>query len=414
MRLTLTLAWRNLMRNRRRSLLTLLAVLFPVLLLDLMWGLKGAFLRNLFDNITLLETGHLQVHEAGYKELENTLPLIQDVRPLLEALEQDAQVRYFTVRLELPALAAHGNRSQGVLVQGIEPDKARQISLMDEWVRAGRPLQTDDATAATAGAALLAKLGAQVQDQLILLTSHPQIGTGVLLPAVVGQIEPPSRELSRMIVQVPLADAQSLVKNPHAATSVVVLLEGVSGPWDQAVIDAAAARLQATLGDEYVVEPWQTLSPDTASLFNLMGPIYLIFSLIFFLLGGLVVLNTLYLSVLERTRELGVILALGSSRRRVLGWIESESALLAGIGSLIGSLLGVGLVWWGGFGFQLPGAYQEFMTAMNLTSVLYLRITLEEGVLSGALMFFIALAAAAYPGWKAARLEPIEAMRFVG
>ncbi|HEY5596541.1 MAG TPA: FtsX-like permease family protein [Candidatus Bipolaricaulota bacterium] len=414
MRLTLILAWRNLMRNRRRSLLTILAVLFPVLLLDLMWGLKGAFVRNMFDNTTLLETGHLQVHEAGYKDLQNTLPLIQDVRPILEALGQDPQVRYFTVRLELPALAAHGNRSQGVLVQGIEPDKARQISLMDEWVSAGRPLQADDHNAAIAGAALLAKLGAQVQDPLILLTSHPQIGTGVLLPAVVGQIEPPSRDLSRMIVQVPLADAQNLVKNPNAATSVVILLQGIGGPWDQAVIDAAAARLQMSLGDEYVVEPWQALSPETASLFNIVGPIYLVFSLIFFLLGGLVVLNTLYLSVLERTRELGVILALGSSRRRVLGWVESESVMLAGIGSLIGSLLGVGLVWWGGFGFQLPGAYQEIMSAINMTSVLYLRITLEEAVLSGSLMFFIALLAAAYPGWKAARLEPIEAMRFVG
>jgi len=246
------------------------------------------------------------------------------------------------------------------------------------------------------------------------LTSHPQIGTGVLLPAVVGQIEPPSRDLSRMIVQVPLADAQNLVKNPNAATSVVILLQGIGGPWDQAVIDAAAARLQMSLGDEYVVEPWQALSPETASLFNIVGPIYLVFSLIFFLLGGLVVLNTLYLSVLERTRELGVILALGSSRRRVLGWVESESVMLAGIGSLIGSLLGVGLVWWGGFGFQLPGAYQEIMSAINMTSVLYLRITLEEAVLSGSLMFFIALLAAAYPGWKAARLEPIEAMRFVG
>jgi len=414
MRLTLALAWRNLWRNRRRAILTLLAVLVPVLLLNLMWGLKGAFLRNMFENTTLLETGHLQIHEAGYRELGNTLPLIRDVRPVLDALESDESVRWYTVRIEVPALAANSDRSRGVMLQGIEPDKARQISLMDEWVTQGRPLAAGDRKTAIAGEALLSKLDADVDGTFILMTSHPQTGTGVLVPTVVGGIDPPSRALSQGIVQVPLADARALVKNPNAATSVVVLLEGVNGPWDQPQIEAAVARLGEALGDGYAVESWHELAPETAALFNVIGPIYLVFSLIFFLLGGLVVLNTLYLSVLERTRELGVVLALGSSRRRVLGWIETESVLLAGIGSLIGSALGALLVWWGGFGFELPQAYGEIMSAINMTNTFYLHMTLAEGVLSGTLMFAIALLAAAYPGWRASRLEPVEAMRFVG
>ncbi len=414
MRLTLTLAWRNLLRNRRRAILTLLAVLVPVLLLNLMWGLKGAFLRNLFENTTLLETGHLQIHQADYRELSNTIPLIQDVRPALDALESDKSVRWYTVRIELPALAANGDRSRGVILQGVEPDKARAISLMDEWVTQGRPLLPGDRKVAVAGEALLDKLDAAVDASFILMTSHPQTGTGVLVPRIVGGIDPPSRELSQGIVQITLADARDLVRNPNAATGVVVLLEDVHGPWDQAVIDAAVARLQAALGDDYAVEPWQELTPETASLFNIIGPIYLVFSLIFFLLGGLVVLNTLYLSVLERTRELGVVLALGGSRRRVLGLIETESVLLAGIGSLLGSALGALLVWWGGFGFELPQAYGELMSAINMTNTFYLRMTLAEGLLSGTMMFAIALLAAAYPGWRASRLEPVEAMRFVG
>lgn len=412
--LTTKLAWRNLKRNRRRSVLTLLAVLFPVMLLDLMWGMSGAMRRNIFENTTLLETGHIQIHEAGYKDLSSTLPLINDVRPILKAVAQEQALRWFTVRLELPALAAHNNRSRGIMVQGIEPGKAQEISLIDEWVDTGRPLRPGDEKAAIAGASLLQRLDVAVGDSLILITSHPQSGTGVLVPTVVGQIEPPSRELSRFIVQVPLNDARALVKNPNAATSVVALLHGVSSTEDQALIEAAARRLQAALGDDYIVETWADLSPETVSMFNIIGPLYLGFSLIFFLLGGLVVLNTLYLSVLERTRELGLILALGSSRRRVLSWIEVESVLLAGVGSSLGSALGILIVWWGSFGFTLPGVYEDLVATLGLNPTLYTRMSAGEALLSAAIMFVIALCAAAYPGWRASRLEPVEAMRFVG
>lgn len=416
MRLTLTLAWRNLMRHRRRSILTLVAVLFPVMLLDIMWGMSGAVRRNLFDNTTLLQTGHLQVHVAGYEELQNTLPIIPDVRPVLTALEDNPDVSWFTVRLELPALAAHENRSRGVLVQGVEAGKAQDLNLIDDWIEEGRMFAVGDTKTAVAGTALLDHLEVSTGESLILVTSHPQTGTGVLVPEVIGKIDPPSRELSRFIVQVPLADAQALVKNEQAATNVVVLLNGVNGPWDKAVIDDAAVRLQNLLGDDYIVETWEDLSPETVGLFELLTPLYLIFALIFFLLGGLVVLNTLYLSVLERTRELGVVLALGSSRNRVLGWIEVESIVLAGLGALIGSALGIGLVWWGSFGFNLPltGEFEQVIKAVGFNPTLHLRMTVAEAFTSAAMMFVIALLAAAYPGWKASRLEPIEAMRFTG
>ncbi len=414
MRLTLTLAWRNLMRNRRRSILTLVAVLFPVMLLDIMWGMSGAVQRNLFDNTTLLQTGHLQVHVAGYQELKSTLPIIQDVRPVLDAVENHPDIEWFTVRLELPALAAHENRSRGVLVQGVEANKAQDLNLIDEWIDEGRMFAVGDTKTAVAGTALLDHLGVSTGESLILLTSHPQTGTGVLVPEVIGKISPPSRELSRFIVQVPLADAQALVKNKNAATNVVILLKGVTGPWDKAIIDGVATRLQNLLGDEYIVETWEDISPETVGLFDLLTPLYMIFALIFFFLGGLVVLNTLYLSVLERTRELGVVLALGSSRNRVLGWIEVESVVLAGVGALVGSALGIGLVWWGSFGFNLPGNFEEITKAIGFNPTLHLRMTGVEAFTSAAMMFVIALLAAAYPGWKASRLEPIEAMRFTG
>jgi ABC-type lipoprotein release transport system permease subunit len=393
--------------------LTLIAVLFPVMLLDVMWGMSGAMQRNIFDNTTQLQTGHIQIHVAGYEELKNTLPLINDVGPILDAIADEPAVSWSTVRLELPALVAHDNRSRGVLVQGVEPG-TENVNPIDKWISEGRNLLPDDKGTAIAGLALLDHLETSTGETLILITAHPQTGTGVLVPEVVGVIDPPAREVSRAVVQVPLADARNLIKNDKAATNVVVLIEGVSGPWDQQRIDEAAARLQASLGDGYVVETWKDLAPETVALFNIIGPLYLVFAMIFFVLAGLVVLNTLYLSVLERTRELGVILALGSSRKRVLGWIEVESIVLAGLGAIIGTALGSGLVWWGSLGFDIPGLAEDIVKAVGIEPTLYLRMTFGEAALSAAMMFVIALLAAAYPGWKASRLEPVEAMRFAG
>jgi len=411
MRLILRLAFRNLLRNKRRSTLTLLAVLIPVALLDLVWGLTGALERSLFENTVRLETGHLQVHRAGYRLIGHTLPLIRDVRSVLDALGEDPQIEWFTVRLELPALVTAGGRSRGALLQGIEPERSERISLMRRWVSEGRYLTKGDTSRAVVGSGLLKKLDLSVGGRLIALVSHPEIGTGVLLPEIVGVIEAPTRELSRAVVQITLEDARSLARSEHAATSVIALVQGVAGPWDTSKIGAVAERLQRKLGEEFIVETWEELAPQAVGFLKLLRPINGAFMMIFFLLAGLVVLNTLYLNVLERTHELGLVLALGARRQRVLAMISAEALMLAGLGAMLGSAFGLGLVAWGSGGFHLPKVYEEVYAQIGLQAVLYLSITPWEAVLSAAVMLGVAALAAWSPARRAARLEPVEAMR---
>lgn len=411
MRLVLRLAFRNLLRNKRRSTLTLLAVLIPVTLLDLVWGLTGALERSLFENTVRLETGHLQVHRAGYRLIGQTLPLMRDVRPVLDALREDPQIEWYTVRLELPALVAADSRSRGVLLQGVEPQRSKSISLMHRWVGEGRYLTADDTNAAVVGSELLKRLGLSLGERLIALVSHPEIGTGVLLPEIVGVIEAPTRELSRAVVQITLADARRLAKGEHAATAVIALVQGVSGPWDAPKIRAVAERLQRKLGEAFIVETWVELAPQAVGFLKLLRPINGAFMMIFFLLAGLVVLNTLYLNVLERTRELGLVLALGARRQSVLAMISAEALMLAGLGAMLGSTFGLGLVAWGSGGLHLPKVYEEVYAQIGLQAVLYLSITPWEVVLSAAVMLGVAALAAWSPARRAARLEPVEAMR---
>jgi ABC-type lipoprotein release transport system permease subunit len=411
MRLILKLAFRNLWRNKRRTILTLLAVFIPVLLLDVTWGFVGAWERALFDNTVRLETGHIQIHAANYRKVGQALPFMDDVRPVLDALQKDPAIEWYTVRLDLPALAAAGSRSQGVLLQGVEPQHSQQISLMSQWVHEGRYLSDGDRGVAVAGSGLLKKLMLKTGDQLILLVSHPETGTGVLLPRVAGILDAPSRDLTRSIVQVTLEDARSVVRMEDAATAVIALVHGVRGPWDAPTIRHVAAQLQQQLGNRFTVETWEEVAPEAVGLLQILRPMTIIFMVIFFVLAGLVVLNTLYLNILERTHELGVILAIGSGRRRMLVMITIEALVIAGIGAMLGSLLGIGLVAYWSHGLVMPGLYQEIYAQLSLQPVLYLSITPWEAALSFAAMLMVGLLAAWLPARRAARLEPVEAMR---
>ena len=413
MRLTLRLAFRNLSRNKRRSILTLLAVLIPVVLLEVVWGFIGAMERSVFENTIRLETGHLQIELANDQRVGQTRLLIRDVRPVLAALQEELEIEWYTLRLELPALAAAGGRSRGVLLQGVEPAQSERISVMSHWVHQGRYLAETDTNVAVAGEKLLEKLDLGVGSRLIVLASHPETGTGVLLPEIVGGIDAPNRELSRGIVQISLNDARRLVRAEYAATSVITLVKGVTGPWDAPVIRSVAERLQQRLGEAYEVKTWEELVPQLVGILKLIRPIDGAFMMIFFLLSGLVVLNTLYLNVVERTHELGVVLALGFGRRRMLTMITMEALLLAVIGSAIGSAIGLGLVAWGSGGLVMPDVYKESYASLGVEPVLHLSIGPWEAALSAVVMLVVAMLAAWRPAWQEAKLEPVEAMRAV-
>jgi len=409
--LILRLALRNLLRNKRRSALTLAAVLIPVMLLDLVWGLTGAFERGLFENTVRLDTGHLQIHKAGYRKVGRAMPIIRDVGPVLDALAREPEIEAFTVRLELPALAASEGRSRGVLLQGVEPESTRQVSVIGRWVHEGRYLGPYDEDGAVVGRRLLEKLGLALGGRLMLLIAHPETGTSVSISEIVGVLDAPSRELSRAVVQVPLDEARRAIRLPQAATSVIALVRGVEGPWDTPRIRAVAELLQRALGDQFIVETWEELAPQAVGFLKIMKPINAGFMVIFFALAGLVVLNTLYLNVLERRRELGIILAVGAKARRVLMMITAEALMLAGIGALAGSLLGVGLVAHWSRGLVLPAVYKDVYAQVGLEPVLYLSMTVGEAVISALAMLIVAWLAAWLPARQAAGLDPVETMR---
>lgn len=405
-------AIRHLLRNRRRSLLALAAVIVPVFLLVLMLAMIGGMERDMFLNTIRFETGHLQIRRESERPEGGALPLIREPAPLIKLVSEAEGIEWYTARLDLPALAASTDRSVGILVQGVEPERIKRISPFYRMIEQGRYLEVGDA-GVVIGEQLLRMLGLAAGEGLILLGAHPDVGMGVARPPIVGIFDPLDPQLGRAIVQVDLAVAQRLVRAPGAITSIVAQVGGVDGPWDAWKIDQIVVRLAEQIPDGYEVLGWDELAPEFAGYMRILRPITFGFMLVFFMLGGFVVMNILYLSILERTRELGVILALGAARARVISMVLAEALVIASIGAVAGALSGAGLVWLierlGGL--PLPGLYTEMMATMGMESLLRLRVTGAEIAVSALLMIVVAVFSAWYPAFKAARLEPVEAMR---
>ncbi len=408
-------AIRHLKRNRGRSILTLLAVLIPVYSLVVMFGLAGGNLRDMFDTATRLDTGHLQIRHAERRGMGSALPLIEDPDEIISTLDRIEGIAWRTLRLDLPAIASVGERSQAIVVQGVVPEEIDPISSMRGLILAGRYLTSKD-EGVVIGEELAKLLKIDVGDEMVILGVHPETGVGALKVPILGIYSTPAAAMGRTIIQAPLDVARRLAHSIAGATAVVVRVAGVTGPWDARRIDRVVAELRAILPSDYEVLDWRRLAPQVASYMAIIKPALFIFAAVFFGLGALVVLNTVYLSVIERTRELGLIISLGASQWRVIRMILLEAGIISATGAVYGALAGVSLVWiveaFGGL--PLPAAFSSMMKAIGMNPVLHLRVSFSQVALSAAAMAGVAVIAAWYPARRASRLEPVEAMRYVG
>jgi len=408
-------AIRHLKRNRGRTILTLLAVLIPVYFLVFMFGLSNSIVSDMFETATRIDTGHFQIRHIERRGMGSAIPLMHDSESVLAALDHIDGIEWRTVRLDMPALASVADRSQAVYVQGVIPEEIAPISSIRDLVVKGTYLKKGQ-SGAVIGEELAALLNVDVGGEIVLLGAHPETGLGALKVPVVGIYRAPISAMGRTVIHTTLTTARQLARSPAAATAVVVRVSGVAGPWDVAKIEVVTAELNGLLPDDLEVSDWRELAPQVSGYMGILQPAMLIFAVIFFGLGALVVLNTLYLSVMERTRELGLIISIGASRWRVIRMILTEAGLIAVIGAIYGALIGVALAWvveaFGGI--PLPGAdLANYMKAFGMKPVLHMMISWPQVVISAAAMAGVAVLAAWFPAYRASKLEPVEAMRYV-
>lgn len=407
MDITLRLAWRNLWRQPRRTWLTTGAMVFSNVLLVFMISLQFGMYGLMIDNTLKMLTGHLQVQAPGYKDEQKIRQVVPDIAALAGTLRAELDSNRVAARAAAFALASSADRSYGVQVFGVEPAYEPVVSSLPGLVREGRFLDDPDAAEIVIGRVLARNLRVAVGDELTLLGTGRDGSFAAAVATVVGIYESGIADMDRALAQLPLGFFQDVFAMQGAGHQIVLEADNLQA------VAALKARVGTLLpfGEDLVVHDWDALQAGLKQMIQADISSAFFMYAVLVVLVAFSVLNTQLMSVLERTREFGIVMALGLTPARLGRLVMLETAMMGVIGLLFGALLGGLVTWWFSVhGFTYPGL-EELSSMLNLPDRMYPRVTFVSLMIGPAVVLLFTLLSALYPAFRLRRLEPVEAMR---
>ena len=406
----LRMAWRNVWRNRRRTVIAVIAIGLGLALMLFFDGLMGGAKQAIYGNTVKLQGGNVQVHAPGYREKAKRLPLypLVDAEAAVQAALAQPQVIAASRRIETSGMTSSRAGTLPVVITGIEPEREAPVSLVAEHVGQGRYLKATDEDVVLIGQALAKQLDVTVDDRITLVgrATHEQMRRRTM--TIVGIYNMNMPEIEKRMVYVSLAEAQTLFDLRDQATEVAVYLERVGQ--EQPVVEAIQAALPG-----YEVDAWDVLDPSTKQSMEMEDQIMSIFGLIILLIAGVGILNLMLMAVFERTREIGILAAMGLKRREIVVLFLLEGVLIGLLGALAGGAVG-GLVnaYYGGVGLEWATESSEYTElAALLGGRIYFQVGIDLLMQRALTVAIIAALAALYPAWQASKREPAEALHYV-
>ena len=408
MNVTWRLAWRNLWRHGRRTWLTVGAMVFCNALLVFMISFQFGTYKMMIDGTLTVLTGHLQVLHSQYHEEPRIRYSVPDGVSLARRLRQSTGLQAVAARAETFALASSEERSFGVQVLGVQTDYEALVSSLPGLVKQGRYLQDDNAEEIVIGSVLARNLKVGLGDEITFLGSGRDGSFAAGIVTVVGILDSGMTELDRSIAQMPLAYFQSVFGMGDHVHRIVFQLD------ELAAVAPMKHRLVSEINaPDLVVMDWDELQPGLrqaiqADLFSAF-----VMYAVLVVLVAFSVLNTQLMSVLERTREFGVMMALGLRPGGLARLVLLETAVMSMLGLVLGCLLGAAVSYW----FQQNGLYiagmEEAVERYNMPGRIYPQVSLLSVLLGPAIVFIGGMLAAIYPSLRLFALQPVAAMRAV-
>jgi ABC-type lipoprotein release transport system permease subunit len=403
----LRLAWRNIWRNTRRTIISVLALALGVTAIVCIHSFQETAYQAMIRGITAGLVGDVQVHGRGYQqspEIDNVVRDAVNVEARLEKAMPDAQTER---RVIGGGLAGSGEASSAVMVMGIEPRKPGARSLLT--IEKGHRLDPAPAHEVVLGDALARELGVAPGGELVLVGQAADGSLANDRYNVVGTADAGSYEANAAAVFLHLADAQSFFALGDGVHEVIVRL-----PTDEEDLSHPVSLIRGAIDSSALeVLAWTDMVPELKGAIDAKRKNTRIIDLIVFLIVALGILNTMTMSTFERTREFGVMASLGTRRRRILAMVLLE-ALLQG---LIGFAVGCALAWALAHGIgtiNIAGLVGNTdLLGTRLPGVLHLSLNARAVVTAGIVTILTMLVGGLVPAIRASQLKPVEATRYV-
>jgi putative ABC transport system permease protein len=400
-----SMAVRNLLRNSRRTALTLVALIVAMGALTFLMGFVNAYMVAIQENFVLVMNGHVQVYAPGYKDSNLIDDHMPDILPIANHLESLPGVQAWTARITTSGLASVARASTSVGIVGVDPLREPEVSRLARFVSAGEWLASGDDAGILLGDDVAENLEAAIGDKIVVMTQAPGGDIEAQAFRVRGLLHSGIPKIDRFLVLVTLQSAQKWLSLGDGATNIIVRTKDFDS------VDPVADTLAASAGDSFDVQRWYTqdLMISTILEFQNVSNFMLIAIVVVVVLGQLI--NTMFMSLYDRTREFGLMEALGSRRRNLFGMVIAESTILVVVGGVVGYAVAFVAVWiTGRTGIDLSHA-SDMLASFYMDPVIRPSLDLRSSMQVGVTIIVTAILAGLLPAWRATRLNPIDAMR---
>lgn len=406
MNVLLKLAWRNVWRNKRRTLITLASISFGLAALLFQQSLIKSLQDQIVEKATRTYTGHLQVQSVETTDYKVPDARIPAPEAIYEAIQQVPEVECWAPKLIFTGLVSSAFTSKGLLVVGIEPELEKKLTIISTYIIEGEYLDREKEREVMMGVKLAKEMDLRLGEKLV-----------VMVQAEDGSLSAESFRIRAIFkTDSPVYDGQIIYIPIQSAQRLLVCGQGVSVVAMRAKKSEEIELVQQKLGSLLKNEPvkvltWKESAHEIVSIQKFQDAILLIVLIVIFSIVALGIFNTLLMSLFERIREFGLMMALGSKPSHVAMLIIVESVFLGFLGMVFGNITGCALIFYfGKHGIPLPiGDAMGYW--MPFDRMIFLKFAWKELIVSSIAAIVTSMIAAIFPAVRASRLKPAQALR---
>ena len=408
----LSIAWRNLWRNPRRTLIILSAIVIGIGSMVVLSALSRGMIDGMVDNAINNLVGHIRIQDPEYRvdpsiirRISEPQELLSNITPLLPPGARIAR------RIKVDGMLSTSREHVGVIIVGIVPEDESGISFIGRPVYQGRMIDSGESAGLVIGEALLERIGAKVGRKVVLVSQNSEWENVSRSFRIRGTYRTELAQTEKVYVFVGLPVLQEMLGTGEGVTEITVNLEqGKRGEGDE-LEDLVSALNAAIKGTDYTVQDWHQMLPSISAYLEMFNGYMLIWFVVVFIAMGFGLVNTMLMAVYERMREFGLQRAIGMRSGRIVRMVMVEILLLLLFGSLVANgfaLFLIKIVFGSGIDLSF---FTEGTEMWGMSRVIVPALSAWDVYAANGVVLILGLLVGLYPAVRAGRFTPVEAMR---
>jgi ABC-type lipoprotein release transport system permease subunit len=406
-KIILLIGWRNVFRNKRRSLIVASSIVVGIVVMMFSMAIMNGFNRQMLENTINTSLGHVAIHKKGFFADMNVALSFVPVDSL--TIQSIRGVACTASRVKFEAMIQSSRSSQGVLVMGIEPEKEKCVSNIYDYVGKDKRVYITNSLGndILISRSLASKLGIGIGDKCVIML---QDSRGVLAAhafIVKGLYQSPIESFDKYVVYMGIHKAQEITGLRNAISEIIVRCT------DKEFASSVAAAIASLNVGNLEVLTWKQMAPNIVQAIKLFDTMMYVFLAIIFISIIFTIANTMIMAIMERYREIGIMKSIGTQPSWIAGIVMAEACGLGVLGVFAGiviTYLLVAITGTTGINFAF---YSESMRVWGTGTTIYPFITATNGIMATVIVLLNTIIASLYPAYKAAKIKPIDALHFI-